>query len=201
MSLRGEILALCSGYVLLGVLVLLVVARARLSFVVRAGLIVLTSAFYVLVFFRTEGLLGWSAPQPLPPRFQMLWARTIDPIPVLNEPGAIHLWVESLDEDNMPSGVPRAYQLPYSAGLARKVEAARSEIMNGRPQGGRAEQFGFAGGVPEAEAGPIAMRPGAEPGGDPSGGGLLDPAFLRGESQSVDFAPLPKPTLPPKDAP
>jgi hypothetical protein len=45
------------------------------------------------------------------------------------------------------------------------------------------------------------MRPGAEPGGDPSGGGLLDPAFLRGESQSVDFAPLPKPSLPPKDAP
>jgi hypothetical protein len=150
MSLRGEIVGLSAGYVLLGVLVLLVVARARLPFPVRAGLIALTSGFYILVFFRTEGLLGWSAPRPLPPRFQLLWARSIDPIPVLNEPGAIHLWVEALDEDNMPSGVPRAYQLPYSAALARKVEAARSEIMNGRPQGGRAEQFGFAGGAPEA---------------------------------------------------
>jgi hypothetical protein len=38
-----------------------------------------------------------------------------------------------------------------------------------------------------------------EPGGDPSGGGLLDSAFMGGESQSVEFAPLPVARLPPKD--
>jgi hypothetical protein len=40
-----------------------------------------------------------------------------------------------------------------------------------------------------------------QPGGDPSSGGLLDSAFLGGRSQSVEFAPLPAPTLPPKEAP
>ena len=41
----------------------------------------------------------------------------------------------------------------------------------------------------------------APPGGDPSGGGLLDPAFLGGQSKSVELEPLPPPALPPKDDP
>jgi hypothetical protein len=42
---------------------------------------------------------------------------------------------------------------------------------------------------------------GATPGGDPSGGGLFDPAALGGQSKSIDLIPLPKPLLPPKDDP
>jgi len=42
---------------------------------------------------------------------------------------------------------------------------------------------------------------GAEAGGDPAGDGSLDPAFLGGDARSVEFASLPRPTLPPKDAP
>jgi hypothetical protein len=45
------------------------------------------------------------------------------------------------------------------------------------------------------------VRRGVEPGGAPSSGGLLDSAFLGGQSQSVEFAPLPVPTLPPKETP
>jgi hypothetical protein len=43
-------------------------------------------------------------------------------------------------------------------------------------------------------------RPSADPGGD-AAAGLLDPAFLGGDSQSVEFAPLPAPSLPPKGPP
>jgi hypothetical protein len=71
--------------------------------------------------------------------------------------------------------------------------------MNGHPQGGRAEDFGIDEGQ-GAPAGPVATSR-AEPGGDPSGGGILDPAFLGGDSKSVEFAPLPAPSLPPKEAP
>jgi hypothetical protein len=42
---------------------------------------------------------------------------------------------------------------------------------------------------------------GAMPGGDPSGGGVFDPAALGGQSKSVDLIPLPKPLLPPKGDP
>jgi hypothetical protein len=201
MSLQGEILGLSIAYALLGLLLLLGVTRARLPWSVKAAAIVATSAFYIVAFYKTQGLLGWAALEPLPPQFQLLWARSIEPNRAANAPGAVYLWVEELDDANLPSGVPRAYRLPYSTALARKAEAARTEIMNGRPQAGRAEDFGVGGGQAAPE-GPVATaRPGdVEPGGDPSSG-LLDPAFLGGDSQSVEFAPLPAPKLPPKGPP
>jgi hypothetical protein len=201
MSLQTEILMLSFGYALLGLLLLLAVTRARLAWPIKAAAITLTSAFYVLVFLRTEGLLGWSARESLPPRFQLLWARSVEPNLALDEPGAVHLWLEELDEANLPSAVPRAYRLPYTAALARKIENARGEIMKGHPQGGRAEQFGTGEGEPVPDGTGAVVRRGVQPGGDPSSGGLLDSAFLGGQSQSVEFAPLPIPTLPPKEAP
>jgi hypothetical protein len=200
MSLESGIVLLSLGYALLATLILAIVARARLPWPLKAGTIVLTSAFYVVVFLRTEGLLGWSAYASVPARFQLLWARTVEPNLAAQEPGAIHLWVEELDDSNLPSGVPRAYRLPYSARVAQKVEAARVEIMSGHPQGGRAIDFGGRDGATEAPAATAASG-GAEPGGDPSSGGYLDPAFLGDDSKSVEFAPLPVPKLPDKGPP
>jgi hypothetical protein len=201
MSLQASILGLSLGYALLGVLLLLAMVRMQLWWPLKAVAVAVTSAFYVLVFFRTAGLLGWSATDPLPERFQLLWARSVEPNIALGERGAIHLWVEALDEDNLPSGVPRAYQRPYSTALARKAEQARNEITAGHPQGGRAAQFGSGNGEAAPGGPPGALIVSGEPGGDPSGGGLLDSAFMRGESQAIEFAPLPVPTLPAKDAP
>ncbi len=201
MSLQASIIGLSFGYALLGLLLLLAMVRARLPWPVKAVVVALTSAFYVVVFFRAQGLLGWSAADPLPERFQLLWARSVEPNIALGERGAIHLWVEALDEDNLPSGVPRAYRRPYSTALARKAEQARTEIAGGHPQGGRAAQFGTGDGEAPAGGPPGALIVSGEAGGDPSGGGLLDSAFMRGESQAIEFAPLPVPTLPAKEAP
>ena len=46
-------------------------------------------------------------------------------------------------------------------------------------------------------SGPVNVN--APPGGDPSGGGVLDPTFLGGQSKNVDLIPLPKPVLPEKE--
>lgn len=198
MTLQGMILCLSIAYALLGVLLLLGVTRARLLWTVKAAAIVVTGMFYATAFVTTQGLLGWSSPQALPKQFQLLWVRTVEPDPGRDDPGAIHLWLEALDASNLPSGEPRAYRLPYSTRLARKVEVARVEIQAGHPQGGRAVDFGTGEGeMPNGPAG--AAGAGAELGGDPSGGGALDPAFLGGDSRSVLFAPLPAPVLPPKE--
>ena len=108
----------------------------------KAAAIVLTSAFYVVSFFATRGLLGWSSTDPLPPKFKLLGARIVEPHSLEGDPGAIHLWVEALDDDNFPSGVPRAYRLPYDAHLAEKTEAAIRASADGKPQGGRTADFG-----------------------------------------------------------
>lgn len=198
MTLQGTILCLSIAYALLGVLLLLGVTRARLPWTVKAAAIVTTGGFYAVAFVVTLGLLGWSSPQALPGQFQLLWARTVEPDPGRDDPGAIHLWVEALDASNLPSGEPRAHRPPYSKRLARNVEAARVEIEAGHPQDGRAVDFGTGEGEPPS--GPAgAAGAGAEPGGDASGGGVLDPGFLGGDSRPVLFAPLPAPVLPPKE--
>jgi hypothetical protein len=197
-GLETSVVFLSLAYVLLSALLLLVVAYLPIPRLAKIAAILAASVFYVVVFFATQGLLGWSAPVAVPARFQVLWTRVIEPNPARQEPGAIHLWLEELDEANLPSGVPRAYLLPYSAALAQRVSAAQEEIEKGHPQGGRAAFFGSP-----VEAGTVTgpLNTAAPPGGEASGGGLLDPSFLGGQSKSVDLVPLPKPVLPPKDLP
>jgi len=203
MELQREILGLSIAYALLAALLLVMVLRARLPWPLKTAAVLVTSAFYCVAFFRVEGLTGWSAPAPLPSQFQLLWARIVEPNPLDRDPGAVHIWVEELDAANLPNGQPRAHRLPYSAALAHKVEAARDEIMKGHPQGGRAVDFGAGNGqaAPEGPADVSTLRPSAAPGGDPLGGGALDLSFLTGEAGNIEFAPLPVPVLPPKDAP
>ncbi|MGH6751745.1 MAG: hypothetical protein ACREDP_06210, partial [Bradyrhizobium sp.] len=146
MELQKEILGLAIAYAVLGALLLVIALRARVSWPLKLGAVLVTSAFYGVTFFRIEGLTGWSTPGPLPSQFQLLWARIVEPNPLDRDPGAVHIWVEALDAANLPSGQPRAHRLPYSAALASKVTAARDEIMKGHPQGGRAADYGSGNG-------------------------------------------------------
>jgi hypothetical protein len=188
MELQKEILGLAIAYALLAALLLVIALRARIPWPLKVAMVLVTSAYYCVAFFRIEYLPGWSATAPLPPQFQLLWARIVEPNPLDRDPGAVHVWIEDLDSANLPSGQPRAYRLPYSATLAAKVQAARDEIMKGRPQGGRAADIGAGNGqpAPEGPSDVSTFRPAAAPGGDPAGGGPLDLSFLTGESGSID---------------
>jgi hypothetical protein len=198
-GLETGVVALTAAYVLLSTLLLVVMTFLPVPRFWKIAAIVTASLFYIGVFFATQRLLGWSAPVAVPDRFQVLWTRVIEPNPSRNNPGAIHLWVEALDDSNLPSGEPRALRLPYSVEVARRVSAAQSEIEAGRPQGGRAQFFG----EPQSNTrmGSAPVNTAAPPGGDPSGGGMFDPSFLGAQSRSVMLEPLPKPKLPAKDLP
>ena len=201
-SLASDIILLPIAYALLGVLLLVACVFARIPWPVKAGLIVLTSAFYVVSFLATRGLLGWSSTDPLPPKFKLLSARIVEPHSLEGEPGAIHLWVEALDDDNFPSGVPRAYRLPYDGRLAERTEAAIRASADGKPQCGRTADFGNGeGGTAEATAREVTPSTiTTTGGGDPSSGGPVDPQSAHGENQTINFAPLAPPRMPPKDA-
>jgi hypothetical protein len=199
MSPQSEIVGLSTAYVVLGVLLLIAVTRARLPWPAKAVAIVATSAFYVFVFFRLEGFLGWPATAALPPRFELLWAQVVERDVASNDAGAIHLWVAELNDANLPSRTPRAYVLPYSAALAEKVKKAEAEIKQGHPQ--FAKPWDYEGGQGLDTPDGLVQARGGGVGGDPSGGGILDMKFLTGGGPSIEFAPLPPPLLPPKDDP
>jgi len=181
-------------------LVLLMTLRVRRA--AKAAGIVAMSALYIATFYWTQGLLGWSAAIAVPDRFKLIAARVVEPDLLHKRSGAIHIWVEAMDDRNIPSGVPRAFLLPYSPQLASKVSEAEDEIKKGHPQGGTANIFNSAFGNATPEGANVRANLGsASAGGDPSGGGMLAPSAVGGQSSVVNLIPLPPPLLPPKDAP
>jgi hypothetical protein len=205
MSMQTHVVYLTIAYAALGSVLLVVLSRLAIPRGVKMAAITLMGTFNIAVFFWSQSLLGWPAATAVPEKFQVLWTRVVEPNPSRQFAGAIYLWVEELDEHNIPSGEPRGYAVPYSATLAAKAASAQAEIKKGNAQGGMRHAF-----IPSFRASGLGgvngvnvrnVSQGAMPGGDPSGGGLFDPAALGGQSKSVDLIPLPRPLLPPKDDP
>jgi hypothetical protein len=193
--MTSTVLAISAAYVVIGVLLLALGLTARLAWWVKAAAIVVTSVFFVEVFFATKDLLGWPRTGSLPPRFQLLWVRVVEPDLKSANAGAIYLWIEEVDENNVPDGVPRSYRVPYSRPLADGAAKARDEIMSGKPQQGLAEDL--PGGDKEREAKSDQQQSGSrtEPGLTTVD---ADQFRLLQQAQKVEFSPMPVPTLPPK---
>jgi hypothetical protein len=145
-----------------------------------------------------RGLLGWASTDRLPGNFKLLKARIVEPHSLEGDPGSIYLWVEELDEDHRPSGIPRAFRVPYNDTLADKTHAAENEIAAGHPQGGRAADFGGGEGslidMVREYVTPKAIL--ETSGGDSSTGEFNAPPA---GAQGAVFTPLPPPRMPPKD--
>ena len=193
--MTSTVLAISAAYVVICVLLLTLGLSSRLAWWVKAAAIVVTSLFFVEVFFATKGLLGWPRAGQLPARFQLLWVRVVEPDLKSANPGAIYLWIEEVDENNVPDGVPRSYQLPYSRPLADRASKARDEIMSGKPQQGLADDLGGSEKQQEAKS------------DDERAGSRVDPGLttvdqdqfrLLQQAQRLEFSPMPVPTLPPK---
>jgi len=198
-GLQSVILTLSVAYALIGALLLVVMVYARLPWQLKAVAVVVISSFYIASFLGMRGLLGWASVDALPANFKLLQARIVEPHSLEGDPGAIYLWVEALDDGNRPSGVPRAYRIPYSDRLADATDKAQGEIAAGRPQGGRAADYGSGeGGLLNQVRAYITPNAIIETsGGDPSTGGGLTAVPRAGDE--VTFTPLLPPRMPPKD--
>jgi hypothetical protein len=189
------LLAVSAAYVVLSLVVLSMGLTSRFAWWVKATTIVVSSGFFVEVFFASKGLLGWPASGALPPKFQLLWTRVVEPDVKAGNRGAIYLWVEEVDGNNVPSGLPRSYQLPYSVKLADRTLKARDEIMAGNPQEGLAEEI--------TEGDPSSADASAKPnqqadGGITSTGGKVELEGPIDQVPRVEFRPMSNPLLPPK---
>jgi len=190
------VLAISIAYVVMGLVLLGMGLTSRFAWWVKAIAIVVTSVFFVEVFYATKGLLGWPGSEKLPQHFQLLWARAVEPDAKTGDPGSIYLWIEEIDENNVPSGVPRAYRLPYSRPLSERASKAVDQIMRGNPQQGSAEDAAEGGAKQEIKV--DAKRPGQQ--AQEAGGVVIDPdqAKLLQQAQRVEFGAMPPVLLPPK---
>ena len=111
----------------------------------------------------------------------------------MGDPGAIYIWVEELDDRNMPTGVPRAYRMPYSKELAEKVMKARSKIEQGQQQAGSAESLEDS--QEQGDGADAASEKSASQAREGDTGGARDPDALMNRNVAIDFHDLPPPIL------
>jgi hypothetical protein len=192
------LLAISAAYVVMGVLLLSVGLTSPIRWWVKAAAIMVTSLFFIEAFFATKGLLGWPVSGRLPARFQLLWTRVVEPDPKSHDAGSIFLWVEQVDENNVPTGTPRSYRLSYTKPMADRSLKARDEIMSGNPQEGTAED------LTENETPPTGNMPNLPENTDNSaqpGATNIDLSKLQllEQAQHVEFKPLTGVLLPRKE--
>jgi hypothetical protein len=190
------ILAISVAYVVLAVVLLCMGLTSRFRWWIKGFVIVVTCGFFVEAFYSTKSLLSWPGTGQLPHRFQLLWTRVVEPDPKVKDPGAIFLWVEELDDNNVPSGTPRSFRLRYTAPLADRTNKAKDEIMAGNPQEGTASDLeGEEQQRTDADAKLDQQLNG--PNRPEVGLSNVDVDLLK-QAQQVEFRPLSGPCLPPK---
>lgn len=127
------------AYVVIAVLLLSLNIASSWKWWIKAGAIVVTTAFYAGSYAGIVSLIGWPSQSRLPEHFQFHASRIVEPDKLTGDRGAIYLWVERLDENNVPEGRPRAFELPYSDELADQVGGAQKKRDEGIDVSGTVE--------------------------------------------------------------
>jgi hypothetical protein len=165
---------LVAAYVLVALLLLILCLYTPWSWRVKAAMVALVSAFYLVTYYSMPPLLGWPTAADLPKRFNLVAIFVNEPDKTTGAPGEIFLWATDLASG--PTGAePRAYRVPFSNELHTRVVEAGNKMRKGLPQVGE---------INEEPPGPSA-RP-----TDESQGGQ--------KSVAIEFFDLPDPLFPEK---
>jgi hypothetical protein len=192
-STTATIITLAFGYAfVLALVVASFTARRAHPWLSIAAAVISVGLFYgtYVAVGEVRGFPSDSAP---PEFFKLHWARVVEPNPLSGDEGRVFLWLEELDEDNYPSGTPRAYELPYSLDLVRKVDGALASIQSGEDVAGRLNQDPLTEETAERLALEIETRQGRQADSDTVGERVLNM-----ELGNVNFMPLPAPVTPEK---
>jgi hypothetical protein len=187
----APVLAAVAAYALIGMLLLSLNLTSRWIWWIKAGAIVTTTAFFGVSYLAITSFFGWPSRDTLPSRFQLVWSKVVEPDAHSRNPGAIYLWLEELDENNLPSGVPRAYQLRFDPNLARRVNDAQERRQRGEEVAGKAETIDQNDELAELGA----MHPPPESGLNVGG---VDTVPFADDGLQVQFEDMPPPILPDK---
>tara|TARA_Y100000739_G_C20496363_1_gene412805 strand:+ start:208 stop:720 length:513 start_codon:yes stop_codon:yes gene_type:complete len=123
------ITGIIAAYILLAVLLLSINLYSKWPWQLKAGAIVITSAFYVITYFSFPALLGWPTTQDPPTQFRLLAAHVEQPDKEKNTTGIIYLWLSKINNMTDLSD-PRAYEFDYSPELHEKIINVNAKLDN-----------------------------------------------------------------------
>lgn len=136
----GSIIATVIAYAAIAVLLLSMNLTSRWRWWIKGVAIVITGLFFFGSYLAISSLLGWSTQARVPGHFSLVATRIVEPDKFTGAPGAVYLWIEQLNANNVPSGTPRSYRLAYTDELAETAEEAQELLDQGETVEGRLEQ-------------------------------------------------------------
>ena len=181
------------SYVAVAVLLLSLNLTSRWHWGVKAAAIAITTAFFGISYASIAGLIGWPSETRVPEHFQLDWATVVEPDKLTGSSGSIYLWLEALDENNMPIGIPRAFRVPYSRDLADRIGHAKERIEQGKDQAGTARDLDVSEAPPDQDRRLAGAPPRQDEPGSPG-----DPTAFIQHMPTIEFQDMPPPALPPK---
>jgi hypothetical protein len=98
---------------------------------VKAGLMLVTAVAFVGAYTVISGLIGWPSPAQLPQRFSLLHTYVEEPDKQRDFAGNIYLWVQEIDENQIPIAAPRAYVIPYIVDTMKGVTTSQEMLDRG----------------------------------------------------------------------
>jgi hypothetical protein len=125
------IIQIVIAYIVIAVLLLSMNLTSRWRWWIKGGAILVTAAFFAGSYLSIVSVLGWATNENPPERFALLATRVVEPDRITGNPGMIYLWLEELDENNIPSGRPRGYGLSFTSDFAKAVGMAQDLLANG----------------------------------------------------------------------
>ena len=190
----------------LGVYLVLVVLLLSLNIFslwrwwVKAIAIVVSTACLVVAYFTITAMIGWPTFTALPRKFNLVATHTVEPDRATGAPGHVYLWVEEINQNNVPIGAPRGYEVPYTIQLDDDTKATQQKINSGQQIMGQTDS-----GVPsdstEAKAGKPGQQEGhmgGKTGNGTTAGGQSTAAETIGQAVTLTFSDMPEVTLPDK---
>jgi hypothetical protein len=128
---NSSVIGLVGAYVAVAMLLVSLNLTSLWKWWIKAAAIVVTTIFFGVSYSTINGLMGWPTTEKPPGRFNLISSRIAEPDKRNHTPGHIYLWADEIDRNNIPVGVPRNYEIPYSDALARKVSDAQEKRDHG----------------------------------------------------------------------
>ena len=126
------VLSVVGAYAATAVLLLSLNIASLWRWPIKAGAIVVTSGLFVGTYVAIEAMIGWPSADRLPERANFLASRIVEPDKFTGDPGVIFVWLQGVDEHDLPVGEPRAYKIAYDKGVAKEVVEAQRLRGQGR---------------------------------------------------------------------
>lgn len=202
-------IALWGTVAIYGLLALLLVSLNIFSlwrWWVKAGLMLVTGVVFVAAYSVFSGLLGWPSNAQLPARFSLLDTYIDEPDKQRDFAGNIYLWVQEIDDNQVPIAAPRAYVMPYVVETMKGVTESQELLDRGEKVLGESktqvtatsdragkDSGGEAAVDHEANRGQANMSTGGTRSNNSAGSIFGFPA-----GQTVEFSPMPAVGLPRK---